>query len=367
MNRVAAVGVALMLVLGCSVCGAQVEEAIGGAVPEQELPAFAARTVSGEAVVDLADFVCAHVESVGAVPDLAQVTTADGNLRQVSAAEAFVLLGRTTYLWQLSGQLPATVPIAPDWVSAPVLDYEDVVAAGDPSEGREVATEAFLAQCGAVVRWIDRLQTLPTAVWVEGERLSAAEYMAGLAICVSYAYWEGNLLGTVFVPNYGPPQSWLEAAPYEAAEYGPEEAWEEVAVGEAAEETAWEEVGEEGTITGLPLAVAPAFGPTFSSRPELVVLPQPGSRVGGVVDLVASYTGPPAAVVVFDLGPRSRVAMNFPPYSVRWDTTELEAGWYRVRVQVLGEGDEVLADQTAAYEVVPPEAMEPPGEAASDL
>lgn len=358
MIRLAALGVLLVLVLSCTVGWAQGEQA----GEEGALPGFASRTVPGEAVVDLADFVCGYVDQAGVVPDLMQVQTADGQMRQIAAAEGFVLLARTTYLWQLTGQLPASVPIAPDVVAPPVLEYDDVTATAE--EGREVPTEAFLSQAGAVVRWVDRLQTLPTAVWVEGQRLSAAEYMAGLAICVSYAYWEGGLLDAISLANYAPPQSWAQAAAYEAQmEYTVEE---EAAV-QQQEQDAWEEMGDEGAVFSLPLAVASAPEPTISSQPELVLLPRPGERVSGLVDLVASYTGPRPAFVTFDLDRRVQAIKNFPPYSVRWDTSELEPGWHAVRVKVLAEGDAVLADQTAAYEVAPPESGPGGGEPANDL
>jgi hypothetical protein len=231
MIRFDVLGLALVSMLVPSICLAQTMESTES---DFRLPPFAAQSVAGEAVVDLADFVTEYLSETGAVPDMAQVVTADGNARTLSAVEVFALLARTTHLWRFTGGLPETVPIAPDEIAPPVLDAEDVIAPVEDQElGREVMTESFLSTVPAVVRWIDRLQVVPTAVYVEGERLSGADYLAGLAICISYAYWEGQLYETLFLPPYGPPLAWI--AEEDAYYYVP-----------AYETEGWDEPGGEG-------------------------------------------------------------------------------------------------------------------------
>ena len=375
MTRLHALGLTLLLLITPSLCLAQVDLA-GASASEADLPDFAGRTVPGEAVVDLADFVAEYLDETGTIPDFVQVETAAGSLRTISAVEAFVLLARTTYLWQFNGNLPETVPIAPDEVSLPVLDAEDVVAPPrNPETGREIPTEAFLAQCPAVVRWVDRLQVVPTAVWVDGHRLSAAECLAGLAICVSYAYWEGQLYDSIFLPPYAPPQSWAgEAQPIDYAEA----AWaeEDLSAQEAEEapaetysETYWPEEDlseEEAYVPRAPL-YGPVQEPVYQGEPTLTVYPEPGTAVSGLVDVMASYSGPQERFVVFVFDTKAEVMMNFPPYGYRWDTTTLEPGVHTVRVQVLGDDDAVLADQTSAFMVVPTESESSPVDSSDDL
>jgi hypothetical protein len=439
MIRAAVSGVMLLLLLWPCALAAQEEAAATAEAAESVLPDFGARTVPGESVVDLADFVSSNMEATGSVPDLAQVRTADGELRTMTTAEVFVLLARAAYLWRTTGNLPETVPITPDEVSPPVLDAVDVVLPPEDLDvGREIPTEQFLGQCPAVVRWADRLQVIPTAVWVDGKRLSAAEYLAGLAVCVSYAYWEGELSDTIFLPAYAPPTSWAkEAEPsyaeaeyaqaeeqpaaeeplyataeaseygaeeaaelagqYESAEvpleelegqeeefpieedlagedwWGEEESWgeeygagltQEEEFGEYEEEPPEEEVGEEEVwAEEYPEDFEEWEGPQGSEyeiAPGVTVIPEPGDTVSGIVDMVVSYSGPPAKFVIFTFDAKGEAMMNTPPYSSRWDTSKLEPGTHQVRIQILGEDEEVLIDQTSAYTVVAPARKESP-------
>ncbi|MBN2564528.1 MAG: hypothetical protein JXB46_02340 [Candidatus Eisenbacteria bacterium] len=351
MRRLAVLGLTLTLIVVPSMCLGQTTDQTDSGLP---FPTFSAQAVSGEAVVDLADFVAEHLSATGAVPDMAQVVTSDGEARTLSASQLFALLARTAHLWRFTGELPDTVPLTADEITAPVLDAEDIIASPqDQDLGREVDTESFLSQVSAVVRWLDQLLVVPTAVWVDGQRLSAADYLAGLAICVSYAYWEGELYETLFLPPYAPPATWIgdqEAEHYVAAEEG--ETWTEE--GSGSEDYLEEEWIEQpaASETRRPLTSMQQPLPGSQAEPELVVYPEPGERISGYVDLVASYSGPPARFVIFSLDARHDVIRNYPPYSYRWDTRMLEPGFHTVRVQVIDAQDGVLADQTTAYEVV---------------
>jgi len=356
---------------------AALAETAGEQPPEEQAPAslqlpdFAGRNVPGEAVVALADFISGYVAEAGGLPDFMQVQTADGRLRRISAAEAFVLLARTAYLWEMTGQLPETIPIAPDEVHPPVLDPED---APDPetdlNSGRQIPTDLFLSQCGAAVSWVDTLHVIPTAVWVDGERLSAAQYLAGLAICVQHAYWEGELLDSIFLPAYAPPDSWAWGVEQQSAgasepavieEEEPEELLPSAGIG-------WEEEApEEKLPAGRPLLPTRPPEPVVSAQPRLTLFPAPGSTLSGVVDLVASYSGPPARFVTIAVDGTTRAIVNVPPYGYRWDTSALTPGPHTVRVQALGEGDEVIADQINGFTIAPPKPEAPSEGAADDL
>jgi hypothetical protein len=368
-------GCLLVLVAAASCCFGQlpplrdlVEETARG----DGLPSFSERTVPGEGVVDLADFISGYVADAGTIPDFMQVQTADGALRRISAAEAFILLARTAYLWQTMGGLPETIPIAPDGLSAPLLDAEDLPDPNaDFEQGRVISTDEFLAQCGPTVRWVDRLHTVPTAVTFGEERLSAADYMSGLAVCIQYAYWYGGLEETLFMPWYNPPQSWVRLyveqfggmpAPVSEGEVL-EEGWEEPLSGESG----WEGTGEQRALPPAQAWEAAAAAAAYAPAPELTLFPRSGSTVSGKVDLVASYIGPTARFVTIAIDGATRAIMNLPPYSYRWDTSALAPGPHTVRIQVLGDGDAVLLDQLCGYTVTPPEPKAADEEFVDDL
>jgi hypothetical protein len=255
----------------------------------------------------------------------------------------------------------------------------------DVESGQEVATEGFLDQTTATVRWVDQLGKAPTAVWVEGTRLSAAQYMAGLAICLEYAYENGELEDTIFLPAYAPPSTWAASLRVtDTGEATGEQSAESVADGSgfwaeaadesgAGEEAATEEGGSDGSEAGTegappaaslrpmtPLAVAEDTAPVPEEKPKLWVFPRPGDKVSGVVELVASYRGPEAWFVIFSVDGATRAVMNIPPYSFRWDASSLPPGTHTVRVQVIGAENVTLLDQVNAYIVTESKAKGPP-------
>lgn len=350
---------------------------------EAEAPAPAApnSVAAGDSVVELAEFISTYVSNTGQLPDLVQVRTQSGNLRVLSAAEAFVLIPRAVDLWRTYEEMPETVPIAPAEVTRPDIDPEDVPqGAVDVESGQEIPTEGFLEQTAATVRWIDQLQKVPTAVWVEGTRLSAAQYMAGLAICLEYAYESGELEDTIFLPAYVPPSTWAASLrTTNTGEATEEQSAENTADGSdsaeagAGEEIGAEEVAAEGLETGTggttptaslrpmtPMAVAEESAPAPEEKPKLWIFPRPGDKVSGVVELVASYRGPEALFVIFSVDGATRAIMNIPPYSFRWDASALPPGTHTVRVQVIGAENVTLLDQVNTYIVTEPKAKAPP-------
>ena len=310
---------------------------------ETSVPATGARRVlaSGEAVVDLASFFSAYLAETGRQPEMAQVLTTQGRLRAISAAQGFLVLARMANLWRRSGEMPTQIELPTTEIQPPEMDPEDVPKGPpDLEAGREVSTELFLEQCAATVDWVERLRRLPTAVWVDGERLSAAEYLAGLAICIEYAYYRGELEETLYLPAYAPPDTWLAGAETVTEEAAP------------AEEVAAEDAGGEQPAEVL-APVMPARVPaTAARRARLELFPKPGTKLSGRVDLVASYVGPTAKFVVISIDARPRAIMNVPPYGYRWDTAAASPGLHLVQVEVIGEDDSLLAEQVAPYTVV---------------
>jgi len=328
-------------------------------------PAATNAEATGESVVDLSTFVSAYLADTGRLPDLVQVKTGAGNLRVLSTAEAFILIARAVDMWRTNGERPSAVPIAPANVSRPYIDPEDVVQVPvDVNVGREIATESFLDQAQATVRWVDRTRRIPTAVFVDGQRLSAAEYLAGLAICVEYADAWGGVEDSIFLPSYAPPTGWIgSASPAQAAEGESGEGEGGGAEQNGAEGSASEQSAGQAPVSGVQPMAPPVAEEASSGGPQkpprLVVFPRPGQTVSGVVELVASYSGPRAKFVLFSVDNATRAIMNIPPFGYRWDASALPPGTHTVRVQVLGEGNVALIDQVSAYTVVAPKQEAP--------
>jgi hypothetical protein len=202
---------------------------------------------------------------------------------------------------------------------------------------------------------------IPTAVWVDGERLSAMQYLAGLAVCIQYAYYEGDLYELLFLPRYAPPESWLGNVSAATASSSP------VEVPRVEEETESEAASAAGRLQ--PWAMAPAAPAVVAtqSRPEVTLFPEPGSELSGVVDVAVSYSGPVASFVTLSVDGMTRFITNFPPYGFRWDTTAVPPGMHTMRVRVYGSENRLLVDQIGAFTVTVPGADELRDEPANDL
>lgn len=366
MFRTMALGLVLALSLVLALPGlAQVPGSEALVEPEEaglDLPPFAGHNVSGDSVVELADFISSYLAETGTMPDWAQVRTTAGTLRSVSASEVFTLLVRTTYLWRALGDLPERIPIAPESVSGPVIELQDVPEEYvDLETGQEVLTESFLQQCEATVHWIDRLQVIPTAVWMDGERLSAMQYLAGLAICIQHAYYEGDLYEFLFLPRYAPPESWRGNVSAAAASFSL------VEVPGVEEEAGSEVASAAGAVPPWTMALAAPAVVATHSRPEIALFPEPGSELSGVVDMAVSYSGPMASFVTLSVDGHTRFITNFPPYGFRWDTTTVPAGTHTVRVRVYGSENRLLVDQISAFTIAVPGADQLRDEPANDL
>ena len=313
------------------------------AVEEQATPEETEVTsisVSGRAVVDLAQSVSNLLGDLGAIPDWGQVVTSNGRQR-ISAADAFVLLNRTIYRWDTDGEMPQTVSISLGAVSPPVLDPQDFPdAAPDLETGREIPTDLFLSQAGECLHWTDQFQVIPTAVWVNGARLSAAEYLAGLAICLEYSYFSGKLEDTIFLPDYSPPPAWVEHT--------------ELLVGSVEGESVEGEGEAPATESGMMPPLIPEDATPRLVTPKLTLLPAPGSKVSGVVDLVVGYSGPPAEFVTFGVDGQTRAITNAPPYGYRWYVTKLKPGKHEVTVKAYGEHTVEIVAQVSPYAVIAP-------------
>jgi hypothetical protein len=340
----------LLLVLSlASLAWAQEASDQGGASAAELAPDESAEvtavTLSGAAVASLAQAVSTRLGDSGSLPEWGRVTLASGTKQQFTAADMFVLFCRAAQGWYENGALPASISITPGSVDPPRLDEQDYPDPQlDLEKGRELSTDQFLSVAGETRRWMEKAQSLPKAVWVGGERLSAAEYMGGLAICVEYAAKQGQLEDTIFLPDYSPPLSWAEHSDLLA-------------------ETASEANGGGQGTTGEAPASRGMTPPLLDvgtsaqrvAKPQVTLYPAGGSKVAGRVDLVVNYSGPPASFITFAIDGKTRAIMNTSPYGYRWNTAEQAPGKHQVTVRAFVENSVEVAAAEATYVVAAPQ------------
>jgi len=108
------------------------------------------------------------------------------------------------------------------------------------------------------------------------------------------------------------------------------------------------------TDSGMMPPLLPEEATPRLAAPKLTLLPTPGSKVSGVVDLVVGYSGPPAEFVTFGVDGQTRAITNAPPYGYRWDVTKLKPGKHEVTVKAYGESNVEIVAQVSSYAVVAP-------------
>ncbi len=340
----------LLLVLGlASWAGAQSAAAPTGSGSAAELAPMAGDetetttvNVPSTSVADLVHALSKRLGESGSVPEWGRVAVAKAERPRLSAADMFMLLTKAAQSWQTDHRLPDSIPLAIGGIDPPILDPQDYpTPTVDQEKGRNVNADQVLAFAGETLRWMEQSGSVPTAVWIGGERLSAAEYLAALVICLDYAFSSEGMGKTLFLPDYSPPLSWAQHTDLIAAS------------------------GPHGTPNATPPAMTPplqdvaASAPPAPSRPEVTLLPAPGA-VHGVVDLVVNYSGPSVNFLTFTIDGRSRAVMNSRPYGYRWNTEEISPGKHQVLVRVFGESDVEITSTSATYVVRVPKPQKAP-------
>jgi hypothetical protein len=332
---------ALAMVLGVAACvgpSRAWSQADAGAQIEREAGVV---QVTGASVAELAGFVVAGLQESGAVPDWLQAKTTEGRVQRLSATDGFVVMARLMRQWDVDGTLPESVSVAVGAVNPPVLSVADLPEAVEgEAEPRVIPTDLFVAQSAEVVRCLGQFRMVPAAVWVDRERLAAQDYMAGMAIAIDYAYRNHKVEPAIAIARFLPAPAWA-AYTEQCAEY----VEEEVTEGDAGTQ-------EEGFDGGT--APPEEEAPSPPAEATLFLAPDPKEAVSGAVDLIASYSGPPAKFVTFLVDDVAKAITNTAPYWYRWDTTRLPPGPHRVRVRVLGQDDIEIASMEATYTIAAP-------------
>jgi hypothetical protein len=289
--------------------------------------------VPGPSLIALADSLWAEVSETGVVPEMMRLTLAAGREEEIAAPLAFSLLVATINLWRGQGLFPSQVLLPPAVPAPPQLDPQDILPRpSDPGRlpARQLAAASLMYQCPAVGQWILRTGALPTAVWIDGERYSAAEFFTAMAQLIQQASRRDRLPASLTVRRCAAPRSW-SAEPRPAAGPGP-------------------------AVAAIPAPpVSPPTSPRAPRGPRLTLLPHTGTKVAGSVSLLAAYSGePPPMFVTFSIDGEQRYLTNSQPYSYVWSLHDVTPGEHRATVRAFAKRDEVLAEASVVLLVTAP-------------
>jgi len=233
----------------------------------------------------------AAMQSEGAIPDRIYIRRPQGGSTRMTSDDALVFFCRLLADWHESGALPQRIELPRRAYRSrrtpAVAPYKATDEPGAPS----VKTESLARQCRAMVELVGRLRDLPQAVWVDGERISSAQFFGTVLACLAAAARDKRLPEKATVPSWRGPERWPALEPLPSAE-APVRDWS-----------------------------LPARG----GRAAITLQPDPKQPVGGTVTLTVSYPVRGANIEVLLDGTRKWMS-NRSPFSFTWDTRTVPNG-----------------------------------------
>jgi hypothetical protein len=233
----------------------------------------------------------AAMQSEGAIPDRIYIRRPQGGSTRMTPDDALVFFSRLLADWRESGALPQRVALPGRAYhsrrSPAVASYK----ASDEPGAPFVKTESLARQCRATVELVGRLRDVPRAVWVDGERISSAQFFGTVLACLAAGAQDKRLPEKVAVPSWRGPDKWPVLEPLPSAE-APVRDWS-----------------------------LPARG----GRPAIALQPDSKQPVAGMVTLTVSYPVRGATIEVLLDGARKWMS-NRSPFSFTWDTRTVPNG-----------------------------------------
>jgi len=255
-------------------------------------------TLPFAAAVEVSRQVYDAVKESRPIPDLFVIDLENGIEGEFSAARA---LGLVAFAAErlLEGNT-SELPLPPDNIRAPVSLHDEETTRDDPVT---VSLTSLLSEGGAILDFAAALETYPSAIWVEGNRLSAAEFMQGVASTFK------------FIADYNQMPEQVRIVPCAGA-------------------SSWELSPQ-----AVPLMEVPDREPASntsasedeSPAPLLALYPEPGAVLSGEVTISAALLPPlPDAVISFFLDNKLVYVSNRKPYVLELDTGKLTEGEHKI-------------------------------------
>jgi hypothetical protein len=245
------------------------------------------------------------------LPDQVSVATADG-ATTLTMGQALLVFADVLGELTRPGPLPAGIEVADD-----ARAVAAGVPTGSPNAGAPVAMAALGGQCRALGEIARLMGGLPVAVWVEGRRLTLAEFAATVTGALAAVAEGGPLPAQVIVPRVSPPPSWAN---------GIGAGWRTVVTTPPAE--------DDQPPAPNPTPPARSTPPPPEPRPLSLSLAD-GATISGSVVVRVDIWPLPKMLALFVDG-RQRALLNFQPYQFPLDTRRLENGPHRIRVEAQG-------------------------------
>jgi len=288
------------------ICGVVLFAAAGSVASAQQIAA--------PSVVECARSVHQELIESGRLPDQVSMAAAAGGETTLSAGQALLVFAEALGGLTGAGRLPEVIEVAGHGTAGLIgVPHES------PNAGAVVGVAALGQQCRALSEMSRRLGGLPLAVWVDGRRLTVAEFAGTLVVALSESGGRGQLPARIIIAQTMPPPAWTNEAGA---------GWRITVTRRLEGE------GEEvGTNPARPASGAP-------SRPQ----PQPraltlslaeGATVSGGIVVRADLWPEPRMLALFIDG-RQRGLLNFRPYQFPINTRTLDNGPHQIRVEAYG-------------------------------
>jgi len=284
-----------------------------------------AQRVAAPSVLQCARGVHQELIKSGRLPDQVSMAAAAGGETTLTLGQAALVFAEALGGLTGAGRLPEAIEVAGDGAAGVTG-----ASPGSPNAGAVVSVAALGQQCRALSEMSRRFGGLPLAVWVDGQRLTLAEFAGSVAAALSEFAERAQLPARIIIPQGTPPPAWVKGA---AA------GWRVTAV---------RPPGEGEDAGGSPSRSENAARPRPEPQPRPLTLSlADGATVSGGIVLRADLWPEPRMLALFVDG-KQRGLLNFRPYQFVIDTRTLNNGPHRIRVEAYGSASGV---QTAEITV----------------
>ncbi|UCH34669.1 MAG: hypothetical protein JSV65_19475 [Armatimonadota bacterium] len=335
-----------VLVLALSVLtayriAAQAPRSTQPAVPMDVEP-FQTVVIEANEVLRVADVVARGLARDGRIPTGAAVTLSDGRREPLSAARVFVLLARFLGNGYEDGMTPESAPLPPQTIGP--LERTDQTS--DVRQEQVISAADLLAQARPTADIAEGTGHLPSGVWIEGVRLTPAQFMGALATLLQHAAYTGEVPEQVAVAWCLPPLGW-ETAPAAPADRAPAPG---TGSSSAASEGGDGAAPAQGVMPPETDTSSTAQDSEFESPvPQLFLYLSAEEKLSGEQVLTVEYQGPALFIRLTIDGVRKAVS-NMSHFTYLWDTRLERDGKHTIEVTAVDQHGEELDRVEATVE-----------------
>lgn len=281
-----------------------------------KLPFAAAQQVAGR--------VYAAVAEQRPIPDSFQVTGPDGKALKLTAAQGLGLLAAAAESI-VQGKL-APLP-RPQDLGTP-LNTEDQPARSAPVT---ILAQALLNEARPLQDFAAAMGAFPSAIWIGGERLNAAEFMQGIASIVKFQDESGHLPRRVRIVPCEAPSAWTLGLKPTNGNSAP----------------------VKGPMSVPPLEVTPTnLAAANRDAAALSIFPGDGAEVDQQGEIVAALASNAEKIAIFFyVDGRLRGMSNWSPFTFHLGGSQVTPGPHRIKIRAENGEGKVIASREISVTV----------------